>query len=482
MLNVLLISAPYVDLYGPIKSAAGRYFPLGLGYIASFLKKNGYSVSLYEPEAQKLNIEEISKIFAEKKPDIVGIGSATPNFYNAVELAKLAKKTCNCKVILGGIHASAIPEFIIEKYHTCFDYLVVGEGEYTMLELLKCLENKQMPDSVPGLCFWHENKVNLTPCRPFIMDLDSLPYPARDMIPQELFYPNLHNARYSKCFTILTSRGCPFNCSFCASGLTLGKKYRVNSAEYVLGEMSMLKEQYGARQLLITNDTFTINKNRLLEICEGMIKKKLNLEWFCFSQITAVDEETLKLMKRAGCYNIGFGIESASPRILKIMGKPYSPQQCKTVIDAANRLGMKTQAFFVFGEPEETIEEINSTVNFAIDINPTLSFFNMLVPYPGTKDFQYFFKDIPLDQIDWKNFVAIGTKSVINKNSNLDLEKIVFNANLKFYMRPRQLLHIISKIKTFHELYSYIKGGLGLLAQMITWKTETRQTDENTLN
>ena len=106
----------------------------------------------------------------------------------------------------------------------------------------------------------------------------------------------------------------------------------------------------------------------------------------------------------------------------------------------------------------------------------------MLVPYPGTKDFQYFFKDIPLDQIDWKNFVAIGTKSVINKNSNLDLEKIVFNANLKFYMRPRQLLHIISKIKTFHELYSYIKGGLGLLAQMITWKTETRQTDENTLN
>jgi len=470
MLKILLISAPYIDLYGPIKSAAGRYFPLGLGYIAAFLRKNGYHISLYEPEVQKLNFNDISKIFAAEKPDIVGISCATPNFYNAVELAKLAKKFCNCKVILGGVHASAIPEFIIKQYNAYFDYVVVGEGEYTMLELLECLGKKQIPTGVSGLCFWDEGKVILTPCRPFISDLDSLPYPARDLIPYNLFSPNVYNIRYNSCFTILTSRGCSFNCSFCASWLTLGKKYRTHSAEYVLDEMSMLKTQYKARQFIITDDTFTINKKRLIDICEGMIKKRLNIEWFCFSQITAVDGEILKLMKRAGCYNIGFGIESVSQRILKIIGKPHSSVQCKTVIDAANRLGIKTQAFFVFGQQGETIEEINDTINFAIHLNPTLAFFNMLVPYPGTRDFSYFFKDVPLDKIDWKNFVAIGTNSAINKPDNLDLEKIVYNANLRFYKRPSQLLHIISKIKTLYELWSYIKGGFGLLSQMLLWK------------
>ncbi|MBN1384719.1 MAG: cobalamin-dependent protein [Elusimicrobia bacterium] len=473
MLKVLLISAPYIDFYGPIKFAAGRYFPLGLGYIASFLRQKGFQILLYEPEAQNMDYKAIGRVLSEERPDVVGISSATPNFYNAVELAKLAKSVCNCTVVYGGVHASAMPGFIAEKYHEYFDYVVAGEGEYTIAELLECLKNKQVPFNIPGLCFWHDGGIIQTPKRPQISDIDCLPYPARDLIPQNLFGPNMHNTRYKKCFTILTSRGCPFNCSFCASYLTMGKKYRIHSAEYVLGEISFLKRQYGAEQLIINDDTFTLDQKRLVDICEGMIKRGLNLKWFCFSQISAIDKNILKLMHRAGCYNIGFGIESASRRILKLIGKPDFLEKCEEIIPAANDLGMKTQAFFVFGKQDETIQDIDETVKFAIRLKPTLSFFNMLVPYPGTRDFNYFFKDTPLNKIDWKKFVAIGTKSVVSKASgnSINLEKMLYKANLKFYFRPNQLFHLLSKIKTLYELKCYVKGGMGLFLQMLAWKT-----------
>lgn len=471
MIRVLLISPPYIDLYGGIKSAAGLYFPLGLGYLASFLRQHGVEVSLYEPEAQRLNGDAIRGIFAREQPDVIGITSATPNFHNAIELAKTAKAVCGAKIVLGGIHASALPSFIAQRYRDYFDYVVVGEGEQTLLELVQHVQEREVPLGVSGLCFWHERRVVQTPPRPLIQNLDALPFPARDLIPQQLFHPNAHNTRYERCVAILTSRGCPFSCSFCASGLTMGKKYRIHSAEYVLEEMTLLKQKFGAQQLLITDDTFTIDKERLVAVCEGMIRRKLNLKWFCFSQVTAVDEHVLPLMRRAGCYNIGFGVESGSSRVLKLMGKSISLERCARAIALSNAQGLKTQAFFVFGTPGETTEEMEVTIDFALRLNPTLAFFNMLVPFPGTTDFQRLFGDVPLEEIDWQHFVAIGERSVINQFSGqkVTLEEMVRRANHRFYFRPRQLLHIARRIRTLREFTAYANGGFGLLAQMTAW-------------
>ncbi|MFH1309489.1 MAG: radical SAM protein [Candidatus Omnitrophota bacterium] len=470
-MKILLISAPYVDYYGPIKLASGRYFPLGLGYIASYLRRKSHEVLLCEPEAQGLSYKMIHDIFFREKPDVIGISSATPNFYNAVKLAKLAKTATTAVVVYGGAHASAIPEFIVQKYGEYFDYLVVGEGEETLGELAACLNDRQIPFEVPGLCFSHNGNVVRTENRKPMENLDSLPYPARDLISPKLFRPNMHNVRYKKCFTMLTSRGCPFNCSFCASYLTMGKRYRPHSADYVLGEMSFLRERYNAQQLIINDDTFTLDRGRLVEICEGMIKKRLNFKWFCFSQIAAVDKDVLKLMNEAGCYNIGFGVESASPRIMESIGKTIPLKKCAEVINDANALGIKTQAFFVFGKKGETLQEMKDTVKFALSVNPTLAFFNMLVPYPGTRDFSDFFKDVPLEQIEWKDFVAIGTKSVLKQSCGraIDLEKMLSEANLKFYFRGKQLLHILSKIGTWHEFRAYITGAAALSLQMMKW-------------
>ncbi|MBL7197448.1 MAG: cobalamin-dependent protein [Candidatus Omnitrophica bacterium] len=472
MFKIILISAPYIDLYGPIKIAAGRYFPLGLGYIAAFLKKNGFQVLILEPEAQNLNYETIGKILATEKPDVVGISSATPNFNNAIKLAKIAKKSCNCKVVYGGVHASALPEFIMNNYHELIDFLVSGEGEYTMFELSVCLKNKESPFNVKGLYFYHNGKVIKTLTRPFIKNIDELPFPDRDLIPYHLFKPNMYSIRYKRCFSMLTSRGCPYGCSFCASYLTMGKQYRTHSAEYVIDEMIYLKNKYNAQQLIINDDSFTLDRNRLIKICENMSKKKLNLNFFCFSQINVVDKEILKLMKSAGCYNIGFGVESASSQVLQSMNKKVPLEKCKEVISAANQLGMKTQAYFIFGKEGETAENIKETIQYAIELNPTLAFFNMLVPYPGTKDFNYFFRNIKLDAIEWNNFVAIGTKSVFEQTCcrNINLEKMIYNANLKFYFRPTKLFHLLTKIKTLYELQAYFKGGLGLILQMASLK------------
>ncbi|MBI5191208.1 MAG: radical SAM protein [Nitrospirae bacterium] len=473
MSKVVLLAPPYLDLYGKISSAAGRYFPLGLAYIASYLRKyGGHEVWMYEPEAQGLSYDDIRGIIREKAPDVIGFTSSTPNFSRAVELARICREESKARIVLGGVHASAIPEFIIESYPDCFDCVVVGEGEQTMLELVDAFRDGRPLAGIKGIVYMDGGRTARTEPRPLLDELDTLPHPARDLIDQGLFAPNAHNARYRKCQTILTSRGCPFNCSFCAARIVSGKKYRMHSAEYVLDEMRTLKRTYGTRQLVITDDTFTLNRERLEKICRGMIDGRLDLAWFCFSQVTAVDRETLKLMKRAGCYTIGFGVESAEKDILRKMGKNINPEQAVEAVHIANEVGLKTQAFYVLGTPGETLEQMEHTIRFSLEVDSTLAFFNMLVPYPGTRDFNYFFSDVSLQDIRWDDFVAIGENCVLTKNATVskeDVERLIAKASKLYYSDPRRLMRILWHIRTPYELSNYLSGGLGFVKQIGAW-------------
>jgi anaerobic magnesium-protoporphyrin IX monomethyl ester cyclase len=477
MARILLLAPPYLDLYGNLKTAAGRYFPLGLGYIASYLRKyGGHEVRMYEPEAQRLSRDDILKLIREFSPEVIGITCATPNFMRAIELARSCKTISSAIVIIGGVHASAIPEFIIERYADCIDSVVVGEGEKTMLALVSSYEQGTPLEHVNGLAYMKDDQVIRTGQRDFIEDLDSLPFPARDLIPQDLFAPNMHNARYRNCMTILTSRGCPFNCSFCAARIVSGKKYRMHSPEYVLTEMEMLKKDYCAKQLIITDDTFTINHDRLERICRGMINKKLNLSWFCFSQVTTVNREILELMKAAGCYSIGFGIESADAAILKQMGKPITPEKAKETVKTSNKLGLKTQAFYILGSPGETRTQMEKTIAFSRDVNAVLSFYNMLVPYPGTREFDHYFSGMPLEKIEWENFVAVGEHCVLERSAlpAADLQAMIARANTNYYLHPLRILNLLRHIRTPYELANYLRGGISLVRQILTWSNQKR--------
>jgi anaerobic magnesium-protoporphyrin IX monomethyl ester cyclase len=248
MARIILISPPYLDLYGKLNKAAGRYFPLGLGYIAAYLRKYGnHEIRIYEPEAEQLSYDDIAKIINDYAPDIIGITCSTPNFKQALKLAQIGRENSRAKIVMGGVHASAVPEFILEAYHDVIDCVAIGEGEETILELVGAYASGKDISAIPGIAYSYNGTVICTSSRPFIEELDRIPFPARDLIPQKLFYPNLHNGRYKECFSMLTSRGCPFNCGFCAARIVSGKRYRVHSAEYVLEEMSMLKSDYSEK-------------------------------------------------------------------------------------------------------------------------------------------------------------------------------------------------------------------------------------------
>lgn len=473
MANILLLSPPYIDLYGKLDSAAGRYFPLGLGYIAAYLRKYGHhTVAMYEPEAQQLSHGDVVRIISEANPDVVAITCATPNFPRAVELARIAKTRTAAKVVLGGVHATALPEFIMERYAEVFDCVVVGEGEATMLDLVDAYQQGKKLDGVPGIVYCQDGVAVRTVPRSLLTELDTLPCPARDLIPQHLFRPNLHNARYRNCLTLLTSRGCPYNCSFCAARIVSGTAYRTHSAEYVLEEMELLKRDYQAEQLIITDDTFTIDHERLEKICRGMVDRRLKLSWFCFSQVNTVNRDTLKMMKQAGCYSIGFGVESADEGLLRQMGKPISPAQAKETIRTATELGLKTQAFYILGLPGETKAQMQATVRFAEEVNSTLAFFNMLVPYPGTRDFDVFFDGVPLEDIAWEDFVAIGENCVLRKSvvAANEIEQLIGWANRRYYAHPKRLFNVLRHIGTRYELLNYIRGGCSLVKQIFAAK------------
>jgi len=475
-MRVLLIKAPYKDVYGPIKLAAGNYFLLGLGYIASFLIQNGYSASILDPEAQGLSSDALINKAREYNPDIIGISATTPDFANALKIASSLRQNLKSFIVLGGIHGSSLPEHIMERYSDKFNAVCIGEGEVTMLELCQFLDGKiKSLDEIKGLCFIRDDKITRTLPRPFIEDLDSLPLPARDLVDLSLYRPHAFNFRKGKTATIITSRGCPFRCIFCASKLTLGGKFRARSPESVLSEIRHLVKDYGVNHILIQDDTFTFDVGRAKAICRKIIEENIKIEWFAFSQVTKVDEELFRLMKEAGCYCVGFGIESADQGVLKEMRKANTVEQCEFAVKMAKKCGLKTQGYFIFGNKGDTVDTVNKTISFALRVSPTLAFFNKLVPYPGTEIFKEHYAG-SLDGVEWRDFVPYGVHAVSTSQGldKRDLQLMALRANLLFYFRPVQIIAIMKTIKSLQEFKEYCKAGLALVLQMISWKKDKK--------
>ncbi|MDD5440250.1 MAG: radical SAM protein, partial [Candidatus Omnitrophica bacterium] len=469
----LLINAPYIDVYGPIKLAAGRYFPLGLGYIAAVLRDHGFTVRLIDPEAQSLAIGDIADIIRADKPMTVGISSATPNFSSAVKIAGLAKEIDpGIKVVAGGIHASALPELVLEQTGA-FDIVVIGEGENTMVELARAFQEGTGYEGVAGIAYRKQGIITRTAPRPFIQDVDSLPLPARDLIDIALFFPNLFNIRKRRTAGMITSRGCPFKCYFCASHITMGAGYRPHSSGRVFDELSMLVRDYGVQQVLFMDDTFTFDRKRLIDICERILRSALHVDWHCFARVSDVDKETLALMEKAGCSSIGFGVESGDEEVLKGIKKGITLGQVRQAFALSNLTRMRTQAFFVFGSKHETNRTIDTTISLAKELKPHLAFFNILTPYPGTRAFDDIGIKDPGAITNWDDFVAIGPRASLGVGtlSNNDLVRAMHKAYKAYYLRLGALMRILCSFRSWYEFFQYVKGGMALVLQMVQWRT-----------
>ncbi|MEM2911820.1 MAG: radical SAM protein [Candidatus Bathyarchaeia archaeon] len=353
-----------------------RFPPLGLGYIVSYLRQHGISASLID--CTFLSQKEALKRVKDSKPKILGIYSMFSMKQPAMLMARLLRDSCEM-LVAGGPLPTLCPEDFLQD----FDVVIVGEGEKTILELVRAVEKGIPLSTVKGIVYKtykksSGGKVVYTPPREFIEDLDSLPFPARDQFDNES-YKNHYSKKFGYTITsIITSRGCPFNCDFCSRAI-FGHKFRTRSAINIVNEMEEVKA-LGYERIWFADDCFTLNKKRLMDICAEIIQRGLRMDWECLSRVDTIDREAALKMKEAGCVRVFFGIESGNDAVLALMNKTATVSQAKKAVFVAKAAGIQVGAFFIVGYPGETDQTILDTLKFASSL--PLDYLSFTLPYP----------------------------------------------------------------------------------------------------
>jgi len=422
--RIMLIMPPRTIIKG--KETKRVDPPLGLAYIAAVLLKHDYEVAILDGVVEGfeneedienrmirfgLSLEKIAEKVQRFSPQVVGVSNlfACDN-ESAHDVCAVAKKINNDIItVIGGAHATALPEEMLKDSN--LDFVVLGEGEYTFIELLKKINKGTSLTAINGLAYKKQGKIIIQPKTKFIENLDRLPFPARQLLPMnkysEISSPHGNYVLRKPYASIITSRGCIANCIFCSVRLLWGAKYRPRSAENVLEEIELLVKN-GFKEIHFEDDNLTVDKKRAERIFDGIIERKIDISWSTPSGVAlyALDEKMLEKMKASGCYCLSLGIESGSQKVLsKIIKKPLNLKKVKPLVQKMKQLDIKTVGFFMFGLPGETKEQIKRTVEFAKQLNLDYSTFFIATPYPGTKLFEisqkkgYFSKEA-----EFKNF------------------------------------------------------------------------------
>ena len=445
------------------------HFPLGLGYVASFLRRQGHQVRLLlglTPDVLHHQLETF-------QPDLVGISCMTPTYPQAVAICREVKKRSQAATVLGGPHVTALQEEILQVQPE-IDYVVCGEGELTIAELCGMLEKSDRKFSkIKGLVYrTAKGAVKANPRREMIQDVDSLPFPARDLVDMSRLGTHKYIDVGRVSATMISSRGCPFKCAFCSSHITMGKIYRFRSAQNVLAEIDELVNRYHVNHVAFEDDTFTLNRDRVESICRGLIQRNYDLTWYCLSRVESMDFELATLMRRAGCRMVSFGIESGNPEILQKIHKKISLPAARQAIDSCYRAGLRSQCTFILGFPFDTQKTMADTLHFAQELSPTIAIFFALVPYPGTEMYHYLPESLrPHHAEQWQDFANMinnqGYLSLVPGLSAAELTKMTERWHLRFYLRPRQLYRMFRTLRTWQEFISFASSGWGL-AQKVT--------------
>jgi len=434
--------------------------PNNLGYMASVLRLIGITPLIrdYPVEKDKDFITDL-KAF---NPDMIVMSITTATIEDDLEYFKIAKRMREDVITVAeGAHFITVPLSSFDKeIYNFMDFAMYGESEGVIDKLVNALNKNLDVSEVRGLIFRENNGWTKTPPAPFIEDLDSIPFPARDLMRNELYInPDTGNPMA----TIQTSRGCPAKCIYCLTPIVSGSKTRKRSAENIVNEIEECINKYGIKEFFFRADTFTIDKNWVISVCKEIIKKDLRIKWVANSRVKPLEEETLKWMKKAGCYLIAFGIESGSDRSLKLMKKGATVDDAVKAVKMAKRVGLKTYCFFMLGFPWEKREDIDKTIEFSKKLPCDFAEFHIAIPYYGTELFDLAKKEGLLnEEVTGHNYFTnpvIGTK-YLSKEEVLSLRK---KALISFYLRPVYIIKTSSTIKSFKSLLNYIKYGLRLL-------------------
>lgn len=359
-----------------VKNPSNNFLPLGIGYLASYLIQNGHNARIFDLEVQKLSDEELLAELDEFSPDTVGITTTIASESEAKRLGKILNPRYKWILYGGPQPTMASESFLLAENCVVFR----KEAELSLLEFLNCLRNSKDFSKVRGISFLRNGAPVHNPDAELIKNIDTLPYPARHLYPLNLYEMYLKD---KKATNILTSRGCPFDCIFCYN--MAGRAYRTRSAENVLAELTALKRDYGFQAFSIYDDNFTVDNKRLIKICEGMIAQKMNMSWRCYSRVNTLNENLLKLMKKAGCFEIAFGVESGCQKSLDLMRKRIKVDDSRNIIKLCKKVGIASKAFMMIGFPWETKGDIYETISFIEEIVPDEAQFMCVTPMPNTE-------------------------------------------------------------------------------------------------
>jgi radical SAM superfamily enzyme YgiQ (UPF0313 family) len=438
--------------------------PLGLSYIAAVLEKDGHGVEILDAFALRQSWSEFENSIRKAHADIVGLGGMTPVIDNTYRAAKICRKYCEYLVV-GGPHVTVFAKDVFEQIPEA-DFAVYGEGENTFLELVRTIDHSGDFSKIAGLA----TKEGVNPPRELVSDLDSLPFPARHLLPNHLYeYIFSRNRRMT---TMFTSRGCPYQCIFCDKSV-FGSKYRKRSAENVVQEISLIKDMYEDVSIVFYDDLFTLDKKRVIRICQGILERGLRIDWKCEGRVDVVDDELLGWMRRAGCSMIAYGVESGNQKGIDYLNKNITLDQARSAFRMTQKAGIMTTAYFVLGIPVETYQDEMGTIEFARRLKPNYAQFSILSPFPGTKLYDDAIKEETYREIDAQNPVDKDLKRpvVISANWNEEnLKRIVLEAHRGFYLRPTYILRTgLSVIGKVNFLKAFRMG-----VKIFRWSAERR--------
>ena len=429
--------------------------PLGLAYLAAVLENDGHSVRIIDAPTLNLSLSQIGRELEHDQPDIVGVTSTTPTIYEALSVIRKAKRVCpNAVTVVGGPHASF---FAAETLKECKELDVVcrGEGERTTVELAQAIERKEGLSKVKGIIFRSGDNIVETTPQPWIKDLDSLPFPARHLLPMDK-YTIL--GKRSTIGNIISSRGCPFNCAFCASSLLFGRIFRARSPKNVVDEMEQLIYGYHPETIEFSDDLFTLDKKRTEAICDEIKRRGLDIAWACSSRVDTISRALLQKMKRAGCMLIYYGVESGSQRILNLMKKHVRIEQIVKAIRWTKEVGIETLASFIIGFPGETREDVEKTIAFAKKLDTDYAQFSFATPYPGTELYRLAKEKGLLLTEDWSQYTAGKPIIAVDDSTKDDLIKLLKKAYQRFYLSPKLLLRHLRRCR-FSLFFKVIHWG-----------------------
>jgi radical SAM superfamily enzyme YgiQ (UPF0313 family) len=439
--------------------------PLGILYLAGYLEKySNFDIKIIDAQVEEMDYPTLEKAIVKVSPDVVGITAMTFTLLDVLKVVEIVKRVSpGSKVVLGGPHVHIYPSEAINLPGV--DYLVLGEGEEAFHQLISYIDDFGKLRHVKALVFKQNGAVINTGTREFNRCLDKLPFPARHLTPYKKYTSLL--AKANPITTMFTSRGCPYKCTFCDRP-TMGRLFRARSPINIVDEMEHCSKM-GIKEILFYDDTFNVDKNRVKDICDLYMQRKLNIAWNIRARVNTVDKEMLDKLKKANCNSIHYGVESGNQRVLDILKKGITLDRVKQVFRMTKEVGISTMAYFMIGCPSETRKEILETIEFAKILDPDFVQITLFTPFPATEAYATALRRGTYGTDFWLEFAknpneAFRTRYLEENLTAEELQELLVRAYKEFYVRPRFIVKRLLEVRTAGELTRKLHAGIKLMA------------------